>query len=131
MAILDALGQHLEDVGIGTLGTSIFLSIMPDTPNVCVALYEDTGVGPVNLMGNNVVAIERPRIRAYVRAARNEYVAARTMAANVRDALGSLVATTIESVDIIAVEPTSDLYPITRDNDDRPIIACDFAGYVE
>lgn len=131
MAILDALGQHLEDEEIGTLATNIFLSVLPDTPDVCVALFEENGTGPVNMLGNNMVAIERPRIRVYCRAGRNDYLAARALAVSVRDALAVLGNQTIDGVDILGITPTSDVYLAGRDADDRPILACDLVGWVK
>lgn len=131
MAILDALGQHLEDESIATLATDLFLSVLPDAPDVCVALFEDNGTGPLNMLGNNMVAVERPRIRVYCRAGRNDYVTARNLAVSVRDALSVLGNQTIDGLNILAITPTSDVYLAARDTDDRPVIACDFVGWVK
>lgn len=130
MALLDALGAHLQTQGVGTLATDIFLTVMPDEPDACVLLIEDNGVGPMHTFGASVYAVERPRIRAFCRAARNDYPAARNKAVAVRNALGAIRNQTISGVTFLSVTATSDFYPIGRDGDDRPVIAIDFSGWV-
>lgn len=130
MALLDALGARLQTAGIGTLATNIFLTVMPDTPDLCVLLVEDNGTGPQHTFGASSYAIERPRIRAFVRAARNDYPAARTKAVAVRNSLGAIRNETISGVSFLSVTATSDFYPVSRDGDDRPIIGVDFVGWV-
>lgn len=130
MALLDALGSHLQTQGVGTLATDIFLSIMPDNPDLCVLITEDSGLGPTQSFGASVYAVQRPRIRVFCRAARNDYPAARAKAVAVRTALGAIRNQTISGVDFLTVVPTSDFYPVGRDGDDRPIIGIDFSGWV-
>lgn len=130
MALLDALGLHLQTAGIGTLATDIFLTVMPDTPDLCVLLVEDNGVGPTHTLGAGVYAVERPRIRAFVRASQNDYPTARTKAVAVRNSLGAIRNQTIDGVQFLCVMPTSDIYPVGRDGEDRPILGIDFSGWM-
>lgn len=130
MAILDSLGTYLQTQGIGTVATNIFYTRMPETPDVCVALYENTGTGPDHVFGASVKAIDHQRIRVYCRAARNDYPAARTKAENVRAVLGAIRNTTLSGVSILCVLSTSELYPVKRDNDDRAYVGCDFTVWL-
>lgn len=130
MALLDSLGGRLQSDGIGTLATNIFLTIMPDTPDLCVLLVEDNGTGPTHTFGASAYAIQRPRIRAFVRGARNDYPTARAKAVAVRNSLGAIRNETISGVSFLTVTATSDLYPVSRDGDDRPILGVDFVGWV-
>jgi hypothetical protein len=41
--ILEAVGNYLVAQGQGTLGTDLFLSRMPETPDACVCIYEGEG----------------------------------------------------------------------------------------
>lgn len=130
MAILDSLGAYLQTQGIGTVATDIFYTRMPETPDVCVALYENTGTGPDHVFGASVKAIDHQRIRVYCRAARNDYPAARSKAESVRAVLGAIRNTTLSGVSILCVLSTSELYPIKRDNDDRAYVGCDFTVWL-
>ena len=44
--MLSDIGNYLQAQGIGTLGTNIFLGLMPDQPDNCVALFEFAGSPP-------------------------------------------------------------------------------------
>ena len=44
--MLSDIGNYLQAQGIGTLGTNIFLGLMPDQPDNCVALFEYAGSPP-------------------------------------------------------------------------------------
>lgn len=126
MAILDALGAYLQAQGQGTLATDIFLARMPDTPDACVTLYENQGVGPEHTFGASVKAFDHQRVKVYCRAARNDYPSARSKAESVRAVLGAIRGTTLSGISIMTVLSTSELYPLQRDGDDRAIIGCDF-----
>lgn len=130
MALLDALGAHLQTSGVGTLATDIFLGVMPDSPDACILIVEDNGVGPMQTFGASTYSVERPRIRVFCRAARNDYPAARTKAVAVRAALGAIRNQTISGTAFLSVMPTSEFYPVGRDGDDRPVVAIDFTGWV-
>jgi len=130
MAILDALGAYLQAQGQGTVATDIFLARMPATPDECVTLYENQGIGPDHTFGAGVKAIDHQRIRVYCRAGQNDYPTARTKAENVRAVLGAIRGTTLSGVVILSVLSTSELYPLQRDNDDRAIIGCDFTVWL-
>jgi hypothetical protein len=130
MAILDALGTYLASQGQGTLATDIFLARAPDTPDACVTLYESAGSGPDHTFGAGVYAIDHQRIRVICRAARNDYPAARTKAVAVRAILGAVRDTTLSGVVILTILATSEVYPLSRDGDDRALIGCDYTVWL-
>jgi hypothetical protein len=130
MAILDALGTYLASQGQGTLATNIFLARAPDTPDACVTLYESAGSGPDHTFGAGVYAIDHQRIRVVCRAARNDYPAARDKAVAVRAVLGAIRDTTLSSVKILTMLATSEVYPLSRDGDDRALIGCDYTVWL-
>lgn len=130
MAILDALATYLQTQGQGTVASTIFLTRTPDTPDATVTLYESAGTGPAHVFGASVYAIDHQRIRVVCRAARNDYPAARSKAEAVRAVLGAIRSTTLSGVDIMSVMATSEIYPMTRDGDDRPFIGCDYTVWL-
>lgn len=130
MAILDALGTYLASQGQGTLATDIFLTRMPDAPDACVALYESAGLAPSHVFGSSVYAIDNQRIRVLCRGARNDYPSARSKATAIRAILGAVRDTTLSGVHILSILSTSEVYPLTRDGDDRPVIGCDYTVWL-
>ena len=46
MTILEAVGDYLVTNSQGVLGTSLFLGVLPESPDVCVAVLESEGSSP-------------------------------------------------------------------------------------
>mgnify|MGYP001042074308 FL=1 len=46
--MLEAISKYLEEEDVGTAGVDIFLGLIPDKPDSCVALFEYAG-GPPDL----------------------------------------------------------------------------------
>ena len=44
--MLKEIGTYLQSQGIGTLGADLFLVLMPDQPDNCIALFEYAGSPP-------------------------------------------------------------------------------------
>ena len=44
--MLKEIGTYLQSQGIGTLGANLFLGLMPDQPDNCIALFEYAGSPP-------------------------------------------------------------------------------------
>lgn len=130
MALLDVLGAYLQTNSVGTLGTNIMLGRLPDDPDACVALYESQGLSPSHTMGSSIYSVDRPRIRVVARAARNDYPSARSKVEQVRSVLGALRDTTLSGIKIMTVLSTSEVYPVSFDGDDRPVMGCDFTVWI-
>lgn len=46
MILIDDIADYLEDLEIGIVGTTIFKSYMPPTPDNCIAVLDTGGVEP-------------------------------------------------------------------------------------
>lgn len=130
MALLDALGAHLQTAGVGTLGTDLFLAQFQDSPDLAVVVMEAQGFEPLQTFGSSVVLGDRPRVRVVCRAPRNDYPAARAKAVAVRNSLGAIRAQTISGVSFVCVLDNSGVYPIGYDREERPLIAVDFVVWL-
>jgi len=126
MALLDDLGTYVDTNTSLTLGTDLFLSLMPDTPDNVVALYESTGgVVPVSTMGStNLPQIERPELQVIVR--NTSYSTGRTLANTLWELLTAVSNTTIESTLYHRIESTSSPFVFDRDDSRRVLFSCNF-----
>jgi hypothetical protein len=137
--ILEALGDYLQNTGgafgshqsQGTLGTTIFLSKMPATPDYCITLYEYEGMAPIESFGGNPYDINIPRIQVVVRGARDDYPTARNGAKTIKDLLADITDVTISSTKVLRVASLGSTIPLGLDDKDRPRIAVNFQAYVE
>ena len=86
--MLTEISAYLATQNVGTVGTDIFLGLMPDQPDNCVALFEYAG-SPPDLHWNG----EYPGLQVRVR--NTSYAAARTKIGEIMTALHGLYEQTL------------------------------------
>ena len=129
--ILEALGDYLNGKEGLTQGTNLFLSKMPDTPDLCVTIYEYEGMAPSEHFGGNPYDVDQPRIQVVVRGARDDYPTARDKLHAVRALLSDLTDVTISTTKILRVASLGAYLPLGLDDRDRPRLSANFQCYVE
>jgi hypothetical protein len=129
--ILEALAEKLQDDGVGTVGTNIFIGLMPSTPDVCIALYEYSGEPPRETFNDGGASIDVPSVQVMVRAGRNDYPTARAKIIAVRNSLSSVANVTVEGVVFLRVHELSAVNALGVDENDRPRFTQSFQALVE
>lgn len=124
--ILESVGDYLQAQGHGTLGTSLFLAVMPETPDAVVAVYESTGLSPMETMGAAAFVIDQPEIQVIVRAARGDYPGARDKADTIRRLLAAITETSISGIHIMRIRPDGAVLPMGEDENGRPMVSVNF-----
>lgn len=129
--LLDDVGTYLQTNGVGTIGTTLFLSYMPEAPDLCVAVYEFVGLQPMQTMsGAADVKNERPRLQIAARGAPQDYVAARAKVQTCYGLLCNLVDSVLGTTRYISFVPIDSPAPIGRDDSQRPTIVCNFQAFL-
>jgi hypothetical protein len=118
--LLEAVGTYLQTQGRGTLGTSLFLGLLPTTPDVCTAVYESGGGAPVETMGAGAIAVDVIQLQVITRAGRDDYVTGRDTAVAIRSLLGSVSGQTLSGISVLRISAESWVMPMGVDNLDRP-----------
>lgn len=129
--IIEALSDRLASASIATPGVDLFLGIMPDKPDLCIALYEYAGSVPLEVLRNNDATIERPGVQVLVRAGRNDYPAANSKIVAVRDALTDITDEVISGVRFLRVSALSAVNATGTDEKDRPQFTLAMQAVVE
>lgn len=129
--MLEALAARLQSDGVATPGTNLFLGLMPNSPDACVALYEYAGEQPLEVMRDNAATLERPSVQVIVRAGRNDYPTARTLISAVRDSLTEIANETISGVTFLRVNQNSSINAVGTDENDRPMFTLSLLTVVE
>ena len=129
--ILEALADKLVSASVGSLANNIFIGLLPDQPDKCLALYEYAGEEPREVFRNEAASIEVPTVVVMARGARNDYPTARDFAVDARDALCAIVDETISGVRFLRVKETSSINYVNSDDNDRPRFTVTFTVYVE
>lgn len=129
--VLEAIGNYIDtNSATLTLGTNLFLSRMPETPNLCVAVFEYEGLPPIENFGNNAYSISRPSIQVMCRAEKDDYVTARDLAETLRALIASISNTTLSSIGILRISSMGSIMPLGVDELERHVIVFNMDCFV-
>ena len=124
--ILESIGDYLVTNSLGTLGTNLFLGTLPESPDVCTAVYENSGTPPAFTMGTGGIAIDYPMLQVICRAGKDDYPTARDAVEAIRNLLASVTDVTISNVQILRIEPMGSVNPLGVDPKQRPLLSVNF-----
>jgi len=132
--ILESVGDYLQNTASafgahasqGTLGTNLFLGTLPDSPDACVAVYENAGSSPAFTMGSGGIRVDYPMLQIITRATREDYPTARDKAETIRTLLASVLEQTVSSIHIMRIEPMGSVNQLGVDPKYRPLISVNF-----
>lgn len=124
--ILESIGDYLVTNSHGTLGVNLFLGTLPESPDVCTAVYENSGTPPSFTMGSGGIAIDYPMIQVISRAEKEDYPTARDRVEAIRNLLASVTDVTISDVQILRIEPMGNVNLLGVDPKQRPLVSVNF-----
>ena len=130
MTILEAVGDYLQSEGHGTLGTDLFLAVMPASPDACVCVFETPGFAPQFTMGSAVWAVDQPGLQVICRGERGDYPGARDKADAVRAELAAVLEQTVSGVHVMRIAPDGAVMPMGEDENGRPMLSVNFSCQV-
>jgi hypothetical protein len=129
--MLEALAARLESASVATLATDMFIGMMPNSPDECVALYEYAGEAPMEVFTDNDATLEMPSVQVMTRAGRNAYPTARALMVQVRDELTSIANETISGVTFLRVHALSAINGMGVDENERTLFTLSLQVTVE
>jgi len=130
--VLEAVGTYIDtNSATLTIGTNLFLAKMPDTPDLCVAVYEYQGFAPMATFGAAAFEVDKPSIQVVVRATRDDYPTARNLAQDLRILLAALTDTTINGLRVVRLASNGSVLSLGTDDLDRPRIAFNLDCFVD
>lgn len=123
--MLSDIAAYLAANGHGTVGTSIFMGQLPDTPDAATALYESPASRPPVFTHGSPQPSERyPRVQVVVRDA--DYGAARQRAENIYTTLSGVVNATLGAGEYARIRPIQEPFPLARDTSNRVTVVCNY-----
>jgi len=143
LSLVKDIADYLADNAFGTVGTDIFLSDLPSSPDSCIAVYqnEDTAVeriAGIDVPADRIAGIKKPRFKVVVR--ETTYDAAMAAIKAIEEELVQIgdeyIGTLSEGVEIngafyFRVNTTEDAYEQERDANDRVIVAQNFSTAIK
>jgi hypothetical protein len=110
--MLKEIGTYLQGQGIGTLGANLFLGLMPDQPDNCIALFEYAG-SPPDLHWNG----EYPGLQVRVR--NKSYAAGRAKIGEVVNELHGLHEQVLSGTRYLLIKAKGSPEVLKRDGSNR------------
>lgn len=125
MGLLEDMGAYVDSGSALTLGTDLFLGMLPLEPSSCVALFEHAGPGGIYTLGTmNLPQLERPQLQFIVRNA--SYSAGRSQSETVYRLLTQIANQVINGNLYLRVEATGVPDVMERDQSNRVLFSCNF-----
>lgn len=129
--MLEALADRLQAASVAFSASNMFIGLMPDKPDACLALYEYSGQQPLEVLRDEDATLERPGVQVLVRGVRNDYPGAREFIVAARDVLTRIADETISGVRFLRVSSASGPFATGTDPNDRPLFSLNLAVVVE
>lgn len=129
--MLEALADKLNSASVAVTASTLFIGLMPTSPDVCVALYEYAGSPPMEVFVDNAETIEMPSVQVMVRAGRNDYPTGKALTESVRDVLTGITDETISGVRFLRVNAISSINYLNTDDNDRPRFTLSLQVFME
>lgn len=120
--VLDDLATRVATVISGTVGTNVFKSTQPPSPDACVSLIETGGLPPTRAFGTAGIQYERPGIQFLIRGAPNDYQTARTTAQTLFENLATIETEDLSGTRYYLSENLQEPSPLDVDAQERPTI---------
>ncbi len=126
-SILDVVGSVLQTAGVGTLGTTLFLSRSPASPDACVTVLETGSGAPTYTFRSSGAALTTTNVQVVARAALEDYPAARTKIESAVAAMEAVNDISVSGTRLLRAELVGQPTPLGPDGNERPRIAATFA----
>lgn len=126
MATLPELGTYIDSDTSLTIGVDLFLGLLPEEPDACVAIFETTPGSVMETMRTTAPSLEMPRIQAIIRGQRNSYATTRATAETVWRSVSKIQNTTLSGVQWLRAIPVDTPSLMGRDDDERPLFTVNF-----
>jgi hypothetical protein len=127
MSVLNELAAKLAALGVGTVGTDIFLGAMPEDVAACCALYEYGGTAPEFAFGAPGIAFENNAVQVVFRGTPHDYAGPRAKAETAYRGLAAVEVTALSGTLYHWIHPMQAPFLLRRDDSERVLIATNYA----
>lgn len=119
--LIDEVAQHLHNNSIGSLGTSLFKSYMPESPDACISVLDTGGLEP-----SIDIPVTNPTFQVFIRS--TTYSAGRNQLDSVRSVLHKQMNTQLvpNGIYFYYIFAISDGGHIGRDDNGRDMFSINF-----
>ena len=126
MGLIEAIGQFIEDEGLGVQATDLFIGDMPqNAPDTATAVVETSGLPPEFSHDINGINFEQPSFQVYTRA--EAYSVARALSESIFVALNKQVNVTLSGIFFLRIFAQQSPFSLDRDDNHRAQIVTNYS----
>lgn len=118
------IAQHLQTNGVGTVGTDIFISYLPDTEDEAIAVLDTGGVEP----DIDLTQLKSPTMQIMIRS--NTYTAGKSKLDSIRSILHGVIEAQVGSTYILYLHALSEGGHIGRNEAGQDEFSINFVGKI-
>lgn len=132
MAFLNEIATKLAALGVGTVGSTLYIGILPETPDACTSIFEYGGLGPDFKIGTTGIDFETPAVQVICRGVAWDYATPRANISTAYTGLAAVEAATLTSSSggtsafYHWIHPQQSPFIMERDANNRVLFACNF-----
>lgn len=121
MSLGEEIADKLASLGLGVVGTSIFIGMLPDHPDELLAVMETGGSAPTFGFGVPGLKFETPNVQVIVRGARGDYSAPRFTIGLAYKGLSTVQGQYLGLTYYHMIKPIQSPFMLHRDQNERPV----------
>lgn len=126
MSFLTEIADKLASLGLGVVNTTIHLGKMPESPDVCCAVYETGGMSPDFGFGSAAIKYESPAVQVVFRGAKYDYLGPYNSCYTAYTGLAQVQAQLLGATFYHWIHPKQAPFKLREDPTSRMYIACNF-----
>ena len=127
--VAEEIADKLATLGMGTVGTDIFIGVYPEKPDVLTAVFETGGSAPEFGFSDAGLKYEHPSVQIVCRGARGDYEGPRTLINIAYLGLPAVQGMNLGSTYYHMIKPIQSPTVMRRDDDARVLfvfnVTCD------
>jgi hypothetical protein len=120
--VAEEIADKLATLGLGTVGTDIFIGVIPERPDAVTAVFETGGEPPEFGFGTPGLKYETPSVQIICRGARGDYATPRARIQLAYLGLPQVQGTTLGSTYYHMIKPIQTPFELRRDDDARVLM---------
>lgn len=126
MSFLEDIANKLQALGLGIVGTDIFIGALPSTPYVAFGVFEYGGLAPNKGFGTPVLRYETPAVQVLARGEPQDYEGPRTRAQTAYTGLNAVEAEVLGTTFYHWITAQQAPFLLRRDENQCVVIACNY-----
>lgn len=120
--VAEDIADKLQALGLGTVGTDIFIGVFPEVPDAITAVMETGGTAPEFGFGTPGLKYESPSLQIVCRGEKGDYATPRSRIELAYYGLPQIQGATVGSHYYHMIKPSQSPFPLRRDDDERVLM---------